>query len=283
MLRINDTGKRKVYIQRMRGSALHWMCRTSLSFSPKRVLYLSKRLSRDLMYISWYRSTVSSVGSSIFGTVIGSPTKTERETVCFGFLSNKAPPGGVVTWALLPKSPDPKPRRRAHLWLWWACRKARCPRSCWRKGRSRERDRGRSLRASAASFARSSSSSPPQKSPACRRRSLRMSTPGPGRTWGQKQRLLPIIPARMDGPGHMSRPWRPYQRDLWFSSAGSPWGLKLFKFPHPDGESKAGDVLEHEGLGFFLVLTVYMCASPFEATLIVKLGHTNKIQWNIGK
>lgn len=29
-----------------------WMCRTSLSFSPNRVLCLSKRLSRVLMYIS---------------------------------------------------------------------------------------------------------------------------------------------------------------------------------------------------------------------------------------
>lgn len=52
----------------------HWMYRTSLSFRPKRVLYLSKRHWRDLMYIPWYRSTISSVGSSIFGTVIGSPT-----------------------------------------------------------------------------------------------------------------------------------------------------------------------------------------------------------------
>lgn len=54
--------------------SFHWMYRTSLSFRPERVLYLSKRHCRDLMYIAWYRSTISSVGSSIFGTVIGSPT-----------------------------------------------------------------------------------------------------------------------------------------------------------------------------------------------------------------
>lgn len=56
-------------------SSSHWTCRTSLSFRPKRVLYLSKRLSRDRRYMPWYRSTIASVGFSIFGTVIGSPTK----------------------------------------------------------------------------------------------------------------------------------------------------------------------------------------------------------------
>lgn len=55
-------------------SAFHWMYRISLSFRPKRVLHLSKRHCRDLMYISWYRSTTSADGASIFGTVIGSPT-----------------------------------------------------------------------------------------------------------------------------------------------------------------------------------------------------------------
>lgn len=59
----------------------HWMHRTSLSFKPNRVLYLSKRHRRDLMYIAWYKSTISSVGFSIFGTVIGSPTVTEQERV----------------------------------------------------------------------------------------------------------------------------------------------------------------------------------------------------------
>lgn len=56
----------------------HWMHRTSLSFRPNRVLYLSKRHWRDLMYIAWYISTISSVGSSIFGTVMGSPTTTKH-------------------------------------------------------------------------------------------------------------------------------------------------------------------------------------------------------------
>lgn len=59
-------------------SAFHWMYRMSLSFKPKRVLYLSKRHWRDFMYISWYRSTASSDGASILGTVIGSPTKIKR-------------------------------------------------------------------------------------------------------------------------------------------------------------------------------------------------------------
>lgn len=55
-----------------------WMCRMSLSFRPKRVLYLSKRLVRELMYMAWYRSTISRGGCSIFGTVIGSPTKRNK-------------------------------------------------------------------------------------------------------------------------------------------------------------------------------------------------------------
>lgn len=59
---------------------LYRMWRTSLSFKPNRVLYLSKRHWRDLMYIWWYRFTVSSLGFSIFGTVIGSPTETEQNT-----------------------------------------------------------------------------------------------------------------------------------------------------------------------------------------------------------
>lgn len=55
---INVTGKRKRIhsedgaIQKV-PSAFHWMCRTSLSFSPNWLLYLSKRFSRALMYISW--------------------------------------------------------------------------------------------------------------------------------------------------------------------------------------------------------------------------------------
>lgn len=61
--------------------SFHWMCRTSLSFRPKRVLYFSKRHWRELMYIAWYRSTISSVGSSIFGTVIGSPTIIEQKRI----------------------------------------------------------------------------------------------------------------------------------------------------------------------------------------------------------
>lgn len=56
------------------------MWRTSLSFKPNRVLYLSKRHWRDLMYIWWYRFTISSLGFSIFGTVIGSPTEIEQNT-----------------------------------------------------------------------------------------------------------------------------------------------------------------------------------------------------------
>lgn len=56
------------------------MWRTSLSFKPNRVLYLSKRHWRELMYIWWYRFTISSLGFSIFGTVIGSPTETEQNT-----------------------------------------------------------------------------------------------------------------------------------------------------------------------------------------------------------
>lgn len=61
--------------------SFHRICRTSLSFRPNRVLYLSKRHSRDLMYISWYRATISSVGSSTLGTVIGSPTITGHEII----------------------------------------------------------------------------------------------------------------------------------------------------------------------------------------------------------
>lgn len=123
------------------------------------------------------------MGSSIFGTVIGSPTKTEKTTA----LNRHS-----VWWPVVVS--QKRPERQTHLWLWWACWKARCPRSFGRAGRSHGRHRGRSLRASAASSARPSSSCPPEKSPACRHHSPQMNTPERGQSWGQKETLLPFSP-----------------------------------------------------------------------------------------
>ena len=71
-----------VSFPRVTTNSSHRISRTSLSFRPKRVLYLSKRHWRDLTYIAWYWSTTSWVGASTFGTVMGSPTGENKEWKC---------------------------------------------------------------------------------------------------------------------------------------------------------------------------------------------------------
>lgn len=57
----------------------HTMRSSSASDSPYLVLFSLKSLSRERTYSSWYMSTVSRLGSSILGTVTGSPTAGKGE------------------------------------------------------------------------------------------------------------------------------------------------------------------------------------------------------------
>lgn len=113
--------------------SFHRICRTSLSFRPNRVLYLSKRHSRDLMYISWYRATISSVGSSILGTVIGSPTITGHEIIkimdhLYDIIEEVW--HFHITWICSSLNyTNQIHAKKTCLWWWWACNKAQCPRS----------------------------------------------------------------------------------------------------------------------------------------------------------
>lgn len=79
----------------------------------------------------------------------------------------------------------PNTSRYTCLWWWSGCKKARCPRSCRRRGHIHGKGTGRSLTSSVISFGEISTRFPPQRSPACRRRSLQRNTLEPGQTWGK--------------------------------------------------------------------------------------------------